>query len=136
MKLIPIYCCDDCPHCFDIFKVRSDRASASAAAASLASSLVMDYIDLYLCHSDQAAVEVAAASLAMTLGFVLGLIWIFDASDAADADARSERALILTFNGIDLRLDVWVQFLNSVRSLWDICGVFFFDWYCAHRLWL
>ena len=53
----------------------------------------MDYIDLYLCHSDQAA----AAALAMMLGIALGPIWIFDASDAADADAavdaRSERAL-------------------------------------------
>ena len=70
-----------------ILKVCSDRASASAAAASLASSLVVDYIDLYLCHSDQ----VAAAVLAMTLGVTLGPIWIFDSSNAADA--RSERAL-------------------------------------------
>ena len=74
-------------------RARSDRASAAAAA----SSLVMDYIDLYLCHSDQVAVAaaaaMAAASLAMTLGIALGPIWIFDASDAADADARSERAL-------------------------------------------
>ena len=54
----------------------------------------MDYIDLYLCHSDQVAVAAvgAAASLAMTLGIALG-VWNFDASDAADADARSERAL-------------------------------------------
>ena len=51
----------------------------------------MDYIDLYLCCSDQAAA--AAALLAMTLGIALGPIWIFDASDAAAADARSERAL-------------------------------------------
>ena len=53
-------------------RARSDRASASAAA----SSLVMDYIDLYLCHSDQAAASAAAAaaSLAMTLGIALGPI--------------------------------------------------------------
>ena len=64
-------------------KVRSDRAAA--AASLLASSLVMDYIDLYLWHSDQAAV----ALLVMTLGITLVKILIFGASDAADADARS-----------------------------------------------
>ena len=48
-------------------KVPSDQASASVAASSLASSQLMDYIDLYLCHSDQAAAAVAAALLAMTL---------------------------------------------------------------------
>ena len=48
----------------------------------------MDYIDLYLCHSDQAAA--AAASLAMMLGIALGPIWIFDASDAADADTAAD----------------------------------------------
>ena len=43
----------------------------------------------------------AEASLAMTLEIALGPIWIFDASDAADADtdtasdARCERALKL-----------------------------------------
>ena len=73
------------------FKVRSDRASAAAAA----SSLVMDYIDLYLCHSDQAAAAVAslAMTLVMTLGITLAPIWIFDANDAAAAEARSEGAL-------------------------------------------
>ena len=66
----------------------------------------MDYIDLYLCHWDQVAVAAAAAaaSLAMTLGISLGPIWIFDASDAADADAatdaRSERALNETLQQI------------------------------------
>ena len=52
----------------------------------------MDHIKFQLSHSHQAAV----ASLAMMLGITLGSIWIFDASDdataAAAAAARSERA--------------------------------------------
>ena len=70
---------------FCLIKVRSNQASASA------SSLMMDHIKFQLSHSHQVAV--AVASLVMTLGIALGSIGIFDASDDADADARSERAL-------------------------------------------